>query len=508
MVFKGVITALIFFVFCLKATAAVVINEVCFNPVGSDSGQEWIELYNNGVEAINLKGYELYPDGIGYFSFPDFTLAPDKYVVVRLRQDGIDTATDLFFPAPTSNMSNSSGSIALFNTSMHSTSTIIDFVQYGSSGQTWEATAVSAGIWQKTTTIVTPLEGESFGLKNNGFDANKREDWATFSKPTPAAGNQPGAEVENLTVNFIKAKITEVSPGAGSDGYDWIELYFIDTAGGIGGCKLYADKYLLKSLPEITPQPGDYLILHLNDSLHLSENNSTGKGDNNVWDIYSPGVENTGQSEGDGGLTNTDVVVSLKDSDSTSWSNGNIVDVLVFAKDTWSGDDDCLNLVVSSGCWIGEPVSWSGSQTESISRQVFNNLPSDSDKNSDWMLKYPSLGQGYGSREFATTTNLEIFQSPFSPFGDGQYQEAVISVNVPDASEVSLKVFDISGYLIKTLLNQERALGEKIILTWDGKNDEGNIVPVGIYVVYLEAVNRNNGEVKRAAKTVIVACEL
>ena len=29
--------------------AAIVINEVCYDPDGNDEGYEWVELYNNGM---------------------------------------------------------------------------------------------------------------------------------------------------------------------------------------------------------------------------------------------------------------------------------------------------------------------------------------------------------------------------------------------------------------------------------------------------------------------------
>lgn len=44
--------------FALSATAkaAVIINEVMYNPQGTDSGREWIELYNDGSSDVTLVG--------------------------------------------------------------------------------------------------------------------------------------------------------------------------------------------------------------------------------------------------------------------------------------------------------------------------------------------------------------------------------------------------------------------------------------------------------------------
>jgi hypothetical protein len=49
----------IFISFCVlpsAARAAVVINEVMYNPEGSDSGREWVELYNDGSADATLVG--------------------------------------------------------------------------------------------------------------------------------------------------------------------------------------------------------------------------------------------------------------------------------------------------------------------------------------------------------------------------------------------------------------------------------------------------------------------
>src|SRR6185312_14928822 len=39
-----------------RAGAQVVINEVMYNPQGSDSGREWIELYNSGSSDVTMVG--------------------------------------------------------------------------------------------------------------------------------------------------------------------------------------------------------------------------------------------------------------------------------------------------------------------------------------------------------------------------------------------------------------------------------------------------------------------
>ncbi|HRY83948.1 MAG TPA: lamin tail domain-containing protein [Candidatus Cloacimonadota bacterium] len=73
---------------CLFASllqANVVINELCYDPVGEDEGFEWIELYNNGTTNINLAGAKLLRAGSSWvevFTLPSFLLRPGRYVLI------------------------------------------------------------------------------------------------------------------------------------------------------------------------------------------------------------------------------------------------------------------------------------------------------------------------------------------------------------------------------------------------------------------------------------------
>jgi len=52
-------------------------------------------------------------------------------------------------------------------------------------------------------------------------------------------------------------------------------------------------------------------------------------------------------------------------------------------------------------------------------------------------------------------------------------------------SKVSLKVYDITGRLIQTILSEKQLTGQRYIYEWDGKDNEGNGVPSGMYLFHL-----------------------
>ncbi len=65
------------------------------------------------------------------------------------------------------------------------------------------------------------------------------------------------------------------------------------------------------------------------------------------------------------------------------------------------------------------------------------------------------------------------YPNPFNP-------TTVINFSLPAASQISLKIFDILGREIKTLISDYKERGNYSI-QWDGKDDNGNIVQSGTY---------------------------
>jgi Lamin Tail Domain len=71
----------------------VVLNEVLANPAGAEPSQEWVELYNDGSDAVPLADFVL-EDAGGRSVFPDVALAPASFALVVadafIADDGVD----------------------------------------------------------------------------------------------------------------------------------------------------------------------------------------------------------------------------------------------------------------------------------------------------------------------------------------------------------------------------------------------------------------------------------
>ena len=82
---------------------------------------------------------------------------------------------------------------------------------------------------------------------------------------------------------------------------------------------------------------------------------------------------------------------------------------------------------------------------------------------------------------------LNISPNPFSPDGDGFEDIAVIRFSVVSPTVVvRALVFDIFGRAVRTIADGLWTSGSDLI-TWDGRNDNGRSMPMGMYIVLLEA---------------------
>lgn len=74
---------------------------------------------------------------------------------------------------------------------------------------------------------------------------------------------------------------------------------------------------------------------------------------------------------------------------------------------------------------------------------------------------------------------LNNYPNPFNP-------STRIVFEIPQAENVTLKIFNMNGELIKTLVNEKLPAGrfEKV---WNGKNESGNNVTSGVYIYRITA---------------------
>jgi len=67
----------------------------------------------------------------------------------------------------------------------------------------------------------------------------------------------------------------------------------------------------------------------------------------------------------------------------------------------------------------------------------------------------------------------------------------VIKYQLPEAGKVSLKIYNILGQEVKTLVDKEKQAGYHKAI-WDGCNNHGNLVASGLYFYRIEAGEFSN----------------
>lgn len=93
---------------------------------------------------------------------------------------------------------------------------------------------------------------------------------------------------------------------------------------------------------------------------------------------------------------------------------------------------------------------------------------------------------------------LEIRQSYPNPFTDF----TTIEYDVPSAQNVVIRIFNIKGQTIKTLVNEDKSAGYYTVI-WDGTNENGDAVSSGIYFCQMYTPkNPNGGQFIKAKKMV------
>jgi hypothetical protein len=100
-------------------------------------------------------------------------------------------------------------------------------------------------------------------------------------------------------------------------------------------------------------------------------------------------------------------------------------------------------------------------------------------------------------------SHLAIDNNPFSPNRDSINDVATISFGLAEPSSVTVKVFDSSGALVRTLVQDVRLSAGFVSEQWNGSYlFADRIVPTGLYVIEVEATAVGTG--RRARETTLV----
>lgn len=112
---------------------SLIITEIMYNPLGSDSGREWVEIYNKGEEDVNLTEVKFYEAGVKHglkLANGSYLLDVGGFAVIadkpeKFLEDYPDYEMDLFDSS--FSLKNSGEFLALYNQNI-----LLDEVNYSS----------------------------------------------------------------------------------------------------------------------------------------------------------------------------------------------------------------------------------------------------------------------------------------------------------------------------------------------------------------------------------------
>jgi len=114
----------------------------------------------------------------------------------------------------------------------------------------------------------------------------------------------------------------------------------------------------------------------------------------------------------------------------------------------------------------------------------------------------------YASIESQSKLKVSCQPDPFSPDGDGFEDHTIIQLHSPTRSgRLSIKIFDINGHKVRTIQDNVFT-GATYSVPWDGKNDSGASLRMGIYIVLVQILDDRNGIIEEYKCTVVLAAKM
>lgn len=111
------------------------------------------------------------------------------------------------------------------------------------------------------------------------------------------------------------------------------------------------------------------------------------------------------------------------------------------------------------------------------------------------------------SKEEFDLNTIFVSPNPFSPNGNGWNDSTFINYTLTVDANITIKIFDVRGVLVRKLITNEAVSGGQNKAEWDGKNDFGKIVKTGVYIYQLKVVSPQKSS-KTYQGTIVVSVNL
>lgn len=522
---KLVLTITISLFSFLPVKAGLVINELLSNEPSSSVTLEWIELFNDSTETVSLMPYQL-AFSTGPVDLPDsVNLAPREYYIVcrRLYAEGAtpgfesfwgdssgvwgDAPEEMKIQAPfemTFSLGNASGQVVLLKDGAGVSALSWNF--YGLDGYSWEKVDPT-----DNTGLQTEFYGGTPGEVNSVSPLFF--DLAIDSATTVVEEGTTYIDyyITNKGINNVfNANVTVYD---GVDQFDSFEIASVVS----GYQEIISRSYIINEM---------YLELQVelnsDDRLRNNELIFTTAGN-----LFPPLIINEFMPNPDDDLKTEWIElknISSGPIDLNSWMIGDELDLHLITSHSTIIPAGGYVVLVDTLDWfydfyptfnglILQPNGWSTlNNTGDLIRLVdSNNILADSVSYETVFDNYATYGRneavvddnrwGESIDPFGTPGEINkvhfdaegedmtvtIEPTHISPDDDGFEDEMFITIDLPAADSYTIKIYDRQGRSVKTFYEDAAGLSNNLEIRWDGRSDAGLRLPIGIYILYLEA---------------------
>lgn len=525
---KAFIILYLLIFYSTQSRAEIIINEVLVNEPGSVTSLEWIELYNNSDEDISLISFTLNINNSSTIIIPDsISLASNEYYVICRRlfekngsvgfesywgdSSGVwgDNEYESSFQKPLEssfNLTNTGGSIVLYKNGIEISSFI------------WDDGGDDAVSWER----IYP-DSVYFSQSQSVFGA------------TPGYLNSISLVPNDISIDSVDVRMESYNPiysiyisNKGSNntnsGYLYLSLY-----DSLSVTSPFDSVEVQSLIPSETREIvyNSNLFGYYHQVLANLSNDERSSNDSLIFigigSDYPPVIISEIMANPNNGLL-------------SEWVEIKNISNIPINLSNWQIGDELNNRIITSDLFVIEPneyiivaqslsdmiYSYSGIMADIIEPSnwsYFNNdgdfvrlidnygIEADNfaysftfDENYSWSrdinLKWGRSFEQFGSPGHennvlfeASDKNLSINVVPkyFSPDSDGLNDDVEIIIQAPQADNFSVKIYDRYGRIVKVFYNKSSFVPDSVSLKWNGYSDSNKRLPIGIYIIYVEA---------------------
>jgi hypothetical protein len=378
-------------------------------------------------------------------------------------------------------------------------------------------------------------------------DTNDKADWKDTRVETPGGPHPP----DTLPVNtdIVISEVYFYSPS----GYpDWVELYCKDDGNNgdgadIGGCFIEADSPLKIFKCGTILKTGNFVII----TEGSPDNDELAAGSDNILTVYAESLsisttdENLTFRDFSGNIKdavlwaernsadykfpfdeNGDLITDAQVVPNTPpYTVSELIDISYIEYNDFYEVMNSTDPKLGQRPWIGKlykffpnlakyPDFPNGEQPDSgyIYDWVYgvegairsNNIKekysitrdknfTDTNTRDDWTITdKPTMGRNCDETDIPKGNISDISIEPKSFVNDGSIPDRLyttISMHIVSEGVLTIRVYDIKGREVKTLVEKQPVPPGNFSMTWWGDNNENGPLPMGIYIIYLELKN-------------------